>query len=130
MVGPQPDVRLCYWSVDLFPCIVDQDGCWNYSTYLSMSSRGARADCVDSPHDSRPMDEIARWDQRTGCFVGQHVQGVLLACYGPNDPCLPVMWGVAERVLGHTVSKRCRVASNIDGIAVQILGVVGHYGSS
>ena len=51
-----------------------------------------------------------------------------MAYYGSNDPCLPVMWGVAERVLGHTVSKRCRIASNIDGIAIQILEAVERHG--
>ena len=128
MVDPWPDDRLYHWSVDLLPYIVDQYGCWNYSACLLMSSRGARANFVDSPHDSRPLDEIARWDQRTGSSVDQHLQGVPLACYEPNDSCLTVMWGVAERVLGHTVLKRSRVALNVDGIVLQVLEAVERHG--
>lgn len=95
-----------------------------------MCTRGFRVGCVSEPNNSRSVDGIVHWDQCFGCHVEQRRRHLPSACFEPSDPCLFVMQDWVARVLGHGASGQLRIALGIGGIAVQILGVVGHCGST
>jgi hypothetical protein len=126
----QLDELVRSWLVDLLPRMVDQDGSRSCSTCLSMDTHGFRVGYVHVPSDSGSVDGTEHWDQCTGCHVERRRRDVPSAYFEPIGPCLSVVQDRVARVLGHGASWQPRIALSIGGIAIQVLGVVGRYGST
>ena len=95
-----------------------------------MYTRDSHVGRVSEPNNSRPVGGTVHWDRCFGCLVEQCRRNLPSGSFEPSDPGLSVMQDWVARVLGHGASWQPRIALDIGGIAVQILGVVGHYGST